>query len=459
MIVDPILVVEQNGVEIGRIQLGDEYTIDGIVKRIQDIAGSDPQFDAVGIRIDEQDDFVNLDETTLENALDVGRGLARVTPVRHAHPVETEAAEEDSASDSESESESDEDSQTEQDSEIEEDAENNLPLDLFKSVFLNDAEYNEFIRYINTKNKKGGTSLSMERIFEIESRTIELLTPEQVVQLLQQLGIRKPKRLVKKGLVRFAHILKSNSTFRGRRGRRGGRRGGPPFGPSFGFPFHHPREPPHHGFRPPFGPGHHGPPNGQFGPGHHGPPNGQFGPGHHGPPDGQFGPGHHRSPDDQWGASPFHHGHHHHGRGHHHGPPFRHCGFGGMFPYAERVRGQNRRASNNKNKARLVSHVSIPDKTNLKSGETFEKEWIIRNDSEKPWPKNCTLVQVCGDNLSTEGTTSKVPTSLSPGEEGHVIIGPLKVPDAKGLYKSQWRVQAPDGSKFGQRVWCEIFST
>eukprot|EP00252_Welwitschia_mirabilis_P012674 TRINITY_DN27_c0_g1_i1.p1 TRINITY_DN27_c0_g1~~TRINITY_DN27_c0_g1_i1.p1 ORF type:complete len:836 (-),score=120.23 TRINITY_DN27_c0_g1_i1:178-2451(-) len=107
--------------------------------------------------------------------------------------------------------------------------------------------------------------------------------------------------------------------------------------------------------------------------------------------------------------------------------------------------------------SRFVQDVTIFDGTQLAPGTPFVKIWRLRNNGTLPWPYQTKLVRVGGDDL---GATDAV--TLQVGEKGYPLEGELDVavdfvaPMQPGRYVSYWRLMAPSGQKFGQRVWVLI---
>jgi next-to-BRCA1 protein 1 len=120
--------------------------------------------------------------------------------------------------------------------------------------------------------------------------------------------------------------------------------------------------------------------------------------------------------------------------------------------------------------ARLVQDVTIFDGTELAPGASFTKIWRLRNSGSLPWPKECRLVYVGGDEElggSVDDETSlllELPEQgLAPQEEVNVSVD-LIAPMQPGRYVSYWRLVAPsappsEGQRFGHRLWVLIHVT
>ncbi len=96
--------------------------------------------------------------------------------------------------------------------------------------------------------------------------------------------------------------------------------------------------------------------------------------------------------------------------------------------------------------AAFVADVTVPDDTVMASGETFEKTWRLRNSGTCTWEAGTQLVFVGGEPL--EGPPSISLGSVAPNQTLDVS-GEFRAPTAAGTYRSDWRLQAPDGTRFG----------
>eukprot|EP00250_Pteridium_aquilinum_P022334 c25353_g4_i1 orf=752-1603(-) len=104
--------------------------------------------------------------------------------------------------------------------------------------------------------------------------------------------------------------------------------------------------------------------------------------------------------------------------------------------------------------ARFVRDVTIFDGTEMVAGTHFTKIWRLQNIGMLPWPHATRLVYTGGDALGSKQSSSlELPEEgLCYGEEINVSVD-LVAPQSPGRYTSLWRLQAPSGQKFGQRIW------
>jgi len=97
-------------------------------------------------------------------------------------------------------------------------------------------------------------------------------------------------------------------------------------------------------------------------------------------------------------------------------------------------------------KASLVSETII-DGTIFKPGEQFTKVWQIKNASNCVWDTNYKVIFWSGDILGG-AYYYNLPQVTGPGQTVPIALV-LTTPTADGDYKSEWKLQTPDGIKFG----------
>ncbi|KAK1314316.1 hypothetical protein QJS10_CPA06g01212 [Acorus calamus] len=107
--------------------------------------------------------------------------------------------------------------------------------------------------------------------------------------------------------------------------------------------------------------------------------------------------------------------------------------------------------------SRFIQDVSVLDGTLMAPGTRFTKIWRMFNSGNVEWPSGTQLVWIGGDQF---GDTGSVLLEIS--SNGFPIGGEIDVavdftaPSRPGRYTSYWRMAAPSGQKFGQRVWVLI---
>ncbi|KAI9591664.1 hypothetical protein BDF19DRAFT_347091, partial [Syncephalis fuscata] len=101
----------------------------------------------------------------------------------------------------------------------------------------------------------------------------------------------------------------------------------------------------------------------------------------------------------------------------------------------------------------FINDASTEDGTVIMAGEKFIKSWTVANQGDSSWPENTRLICVGGESMGSV-TATTVP-SLAAGQQA-VLSVDLVAPQQIGLKTSYWRLVAPNGSRFGDHLWCEI---
>lgn len=99
------------------------------------------------------------------------------------------------------------------------------------------------------------------------------------------------------------------------------------------------------------------------------------------------------------------------------------------------------------NQAAFVSET-IPDGTKFDPGTEFTKSWRLKNIGTCTWNPNYKLVFFDGSQMSGPNSV-KLDDYVAPGEKIDILVD-LKSPAKAGTYTGYWKLQADDGSKFGQ---------
>lgn len=103
----------------------------------------------------------------------------------------------------------------------------------------------------------------------------------------------------------------------------------------------------------------------------------------------------------------------------------------------------------------------IPDGTNLTVGMEFTQTWYMKNTGKTAWPAGVTVKFVGGDYmfLKSEEDSLKVTVTeneVQPGDCATFAAGLSATWPPNKPYISYWRMCAPDGTRFGDRLWCSI---
>lgn len=107
-------------------------------------------------------------------------------------------------------------------------------------------------------------------------------------------------------------------------------------------------------------------------------------------------------------------------------------------------------------KASLLSETII-DGTIYKPGEQFTKVWQIQNTSNCVWDSNYKIVFWSGDLLGG-AYYYNLPQVTGPGQTVPIALV-LTAPATDNTYRSEWKLQTPDGIEFGVGSYDAAFYT
>ena len=101
----------------------------------------------------------------------------------------------------------------------------------------------------------------------------------------------------------------------------------------------------------------------------------------------------------------------------------------------------------------FVADVTIPDDTVFLPNTAFIKTWRIQNTGSCDWEPGTKLVYFSGDQMGGPPSVDVPPTAV--GASVDISVN-FTSPGAPGTYRSNWQVQRPDGTKFGQQFYVQI---
>jgi len=103
--------------------------------------------------------------------------------------------------------------------------------------------------------------------------------------------------------------------------------------------------------------------------------------------------------------------------------------------------------------AKWVTDVTVPDGTEMTTGQDFVKTWKVRNTGSCTWGTGYTLIHGYDERL--DGVAEPLTTAVAPGEEVEVSVR-FKAPANTGEHRSYWRMQNAAGSAFGEFLYVSI---
>ncbi len=95
----------------------------------------------------------------------------------------------------------------------------------------------------------------------------------------------------------------------------------------------------------------------------------------------------------------------------------------------------------------FIKDVTIPDGTQLSTGEVFTKTWRLQNRGTCTWTPDYMLVYTSGDPMGST-TAIRLPGNVSPGQTVDVSVT-LTAPASSGRYIGYWMLRNPSGVLFG----------
>lgn len=106
-----------------------------------------------------------------------------------------------------------------------------------------------------------------------------------------------------------------------------------------------------------------------------------------------------------------------------------------------------------KNDLSWVQDITIPDGSNVKPGESLDKQWLVTNSGGCDWDSRYRLKNTGGDPLGAPAEQALYPARAGTQATLHILF---TAPQAAGAYKSAWQACGPDGAAFGDAIYIQI---
>jgi len=108
-------------------------------------------------------------------------------------------------------------------------------------------------------------------------------------------------------------------------------------------------------------------------------------------------------------------------------------------------------------RAKFIADITIPDGMTVEPEAKLNKIWRVKNKGSTAWPSSVFLVHIGGAKL-TNSDSFKLEYDVQPDQEVELSL-PITAPKTPGRYISFMRLQLPNGTFFGDRLWTDIVVT
>jgi hypothetical protein len=102
---------------------------------------------------------------------------------------------------------------------------------------------------------------------------------------------------------------------------------------------------------------------------------------------------------------------------------------------------------------RYIEDLSIPDGSQVSSGERLDKRWSVENNGSCNWDQSYRLKLIAGPALGASAEQALYPARSGSQATIRIIF---TAPTEPGVYRSAWQAYNPDGQPFGDPVFIEV---
>jgi len=105
------------------------------------------------------------------------------------------------------------------------------------------------------------------------------------------------------------------------------------------------------------------------------------------------------------------------------------------------------------NKLTFIRDISIPDGTEVRTGQPITKRWLVENTGSCDWQKAYQLLLISGLKLGADDTQFLYPARRSSRAVLEIVF---TAPDSPGRYNTWWQAADPSGNRFGDPFYMDI---
>jgi tRNA A-37 threonylcarbamoyl transferase component Bud32 len=96
----------------------------------------------------------------------------------------------------------------------------------------------------------------------------------------------------------------------------------------------------------------------------------------------------------------------------------------------------------------FVADVTVPDGTEIQTGDSFTKTWRVKNNGCQPWSNGTSLIFVEGNQMSGPNSVAVPATAVNGTQDISVT---LYAPGSPGDYAGYWQLRSAEGITFGDK--------
>jgi hypothetical protein len=100
-----------------------------------------------------------------------------------------------------------------------------------------------------------------------------------------------------------------------------------------------------------------------------------------------------------------------------------------------------------------IQDLTIPDGTNVSSGQIIDKQWLVTNSGTCDWDARYRLKLVSGAELGAAIEQALYPARAGTQATLRILF---TAPSDAGTYSSAWQAFGPEGTAFGDTIYIQI---
>ncbi|ORZ01768.1 hypothetical protein BCR43DRAFT_191129 [Syncephalastrum racemosum] len=103
----------------------------------------------------------------------------------------------------------------------------------------------------------------------------------------------------------------------------------------------------------------------------------------------------------------------------------------------------------------FAEDINLPDGSEVQPNQRLLKIWKLKNDGREAWPTG-TMLTFCGGQHPPRDSMAQFEVPAAASGEYVCVIAEIMTPSAPGRCVSYFRLCAPNGVRFGHRLWADL---